>query len=98
MLRRLWDQDSEAEGVAWYKRWHDWAARSQLAPVKRVAAMIRRHLPGVLAYFRHRITNSTSEALNSTIQVIKKRSFGFRSFDNFRIAVLFHCGGLQLHP
>ncbi len=67
-------------------------------PVKKVAAMLRRHLPGVLAYFTHRITNSASEALNSTIQMIKKRAFGFRSFDNFRIAILFRCGGLQLHP
>jgi transposase len=60
--------------------------------------MIRRHLTGVLSYFTHRITNSASEALNSTIQMIKKRAFGFRSFDNFRVAILLRCGGLQLHP
>jgi transposase len=59
--------------------------------------MIRRHLPGVLSYFTHRVTNSASEALNSTIQMIKKRAFGFRSF-NFCVAALFRCGGLQLHP
>jgi transposase len=97
-LRQLWDQPSRANGEAWYRRWHYWATHSQLAPVKAVAAMIRRHLSGVLAYFHHRITNSSSEAINSTIQMIKKRAFGFRSFDNFRVAVLFRCGGLQLHP
>ncbi len=97
-LRELWDQPSRSQGEAWYKRWHFWATHSRLAPVKRVAAMIRRHLPGVLSYFTHRITNSASEALNSTIQMIKKRAFGFRSFENFRTAVLFRCGGLQLHP
>ena len=41
--------------------------------------MIRRHLLGVLSYFMHRITNSSSEALNSTIQMIKKRPYSFRS-------------------
>jgi hypothetical protein len=71
---------------------------ARLEPVTKVAAMIRRHLPGVLAYFTHRITNSASETLNSTIQMIKKRAFGFRSFDNFRVPILFRCGGLQLHP
>lgn len=97
-LRELWDQPSRSRGEAWYKNWNAWATRSRLAPVKKVAAMIRRHLDGVLAYFTHRITNSASEALNSTIQMIKKRAFGYRSFDNFRVAVLFRCGGLRLHP
>jgi len=97
-LRDLWDQASRSDGKAWYKRWHFWATHSRLEPVKKVAAMIRRHLDGVLSYFTHRITNSACEALNSTIQMIKKRAFGFRSFPNFRVAVLFRCGGLQLHP
>jgi transposase len=95
-LRCLWDQPTPEAGEAWYKKWHAWAIRSRLQPVKKVAAMVRRHLPGVLAYFTHRITNSASEALNSTIQMIKKRAFGFRSFPNFRTAILFRCGGLQL--
>lgn len=97
-LRDLWDQPSRKSGDAWYKRWHFWATHSRLAPVKKVASMIRNHLAGVLAYFKHRITTSTSEALNSTIQMIKKRAFGFRNFNNFRTAILFRCGGLQLHP
>ena len=97
-LRSLWDMPTLARGEELYKRWHFWATHSRLQPVKKVAAMIRRHLPGVLSYFTHRITNSASEALNATIQMIKKRAFGFRSFDNFRVAILFRCGGLQLHP
>ena len=60
--------------------------------------MIKRHLPNVLSYFRHRITNSASEALNSVIQMLKKRAFGYRSFRNFRTAILFRCGGLDLYP
>ena len=56
--------------------------------------MIERHLPNVLTYFKHRITNAGSEAINSVIQMLKKRAFGYRSFPNFRAAVLFHCGGL----
>jgi hypothetical protein len=29
--------------------------------------------------------------------MLKKRAFGYRSFANFRTAVLFRCGGLHLH-
>lgn len=98
MLRDLWDRRSELAAKRWYARWHAWATRSRLEPVRKVAAMIRRHLPNVLSYFTNAVTNAASEAINSTVQMIKKRAFGFRSFSNFRTAVLFRCGGLDLYP
>jgi transposase len=98
MLRDLWDRPSELAAKRWYARWRSWATRSRLTPVRKVAAMIHRHLPNVLSYFTNAVTNAASEAINSTIQMIKKRAFGFRSFPNFRVAVLFRCGGLDLYP
>lgn len=98
LLRSLWKRPSEETGRRWWRRWYSWATRCRLTPVRNVAAMLKRHLPNVLSYFRHRVTNSTSEALNSVIQMIKKRAFGFRNFDNFRTSVLFRCGGLDLYP
>jgi transposase len=97
-LRELWKQRSRAAGERWWQRWYGWAIRSRLAPVKKVAAMIKRHLPNVLTYFKHRITNAGSEAINSVLQMLKKRAFGYRSFPNFRTVVLFRCGGLRLYP
>jgi transposase len=97
-LRALWKQPSRAAGERWYKRWYSWAVRSRLTPVKKVAAMVRRHLQNVLTYFKHRITNAGSEAINSVVQMLKKRAFGYRSFENFRTVVLFRCGGLDLYP
>lgn len=97
-LRGLWKHRSRAAGERWWKRWYGWATRSRLEPVKKVAAMVKRHLPSVLTYFKHRITNAGSEALNSVIQMLKKRAFGYRSFKNFRTVILFRCGGLNLYP
>jgi transposase len=97
-LRELWKQRSRAAGERWYDEWYSWAVRSRLTPVKKVAAMVKRHLPNVLTYFKHRITNAGSEAINSVIQMLKKRAFGYRSFRNFRTVVLFRCGGLDLYP
>lgn len=98
MLRDWWKRPSEQAARRWYTRWRAWATRCRLPPVRKVAAMIHRHLPNVLTYFSNPVTNAASEAINSTIQMIKKRAFGFRSFPNFRIAVLFRCGGLDLYP
>lgn len=97
-LRGLWKQRSRAAGERWYQRWYSWAVRSRLTPVKKVAAMVKRHLHNVLTYFKHRITNAGSEAINSVVQMLKKRAFGYRSFENFRTVVLFRCGGLDLYP
>lgn len=61
--------------------------------------MVKRHLPNVLTYLKHRITNAGSEAINSVVQMLKKRAFGYRNFENFRTVVLFRCGGsLRLPP
>jgi transposase len=60
--------------------------------------MIRRHLDNVLTYFDHRITNATSEGLNSKIQTVKKNSYGFRNRDHLKTAIFFHCGGLKPYP
>ena len=60
--------------------------------------MIQRHLPNVLTFFAHRITNAVSEGLNSKIQTIKKMACGFRNREHFKTALYFHCGSLDLYP
>ena len=52
----------------------------------------------ILIYYTHRVTNAVSEGINSAIQTIKKRAFGFRNPRNFKTAIYFHCGGLDLYP
>jgi transposase len=97
-LRDLWAQDSSKTGAAYWRWWHFWATHSRLKPVIGVARMIKDHLRGVLNYFEHRITNAVAEGLNSKIATIQKMAYGFRNKDHFRTAVMFRCGGLQLHP
>ncbi len=60
-----------------WKHWYFWATHSRLKPVVEVARMIHGHLDNVLTYFDHRITNATSEGLNSKIQTIKKTPMVF---------------------
>jgi len=39
-----------------------------------------------------------TEGLNSKIQEIKYHARGYRNRENFRMAILFHCGGLDMDP
>ncbi len=39
-----------------------------------------------------------SEGLRAKIQKIKSMTCGFRNIENFKTAISFHCGGLDLYP
>ena len=76
----------------------DWAARSQLEPIKKVAKTLRAHLEGILRAQHYDATNASAESLNSLIQKAKYLARGFRNRERFRTAILFFRGGLNLYP
>ena len=78
--------------------WYAWAVRSRLAPIMRLARMLRRHWSNVRTFFTHRVTNAGAESMNSKIQKIKILARGFRNRERFRMAIYFHLGGLDLYP
>ena len=41
---------------------------------------------------------AVAEDLNSKTMSIKRMAAGFRNKNNFRTAIYFYCGGLDLHP
>lgn len=80
------------------KRWLAWASRSRLPPFVRVARTLRKHLPGILAYARTRLTNAFTEGLNNRTRVLARRAFGFHSAPPL-IASIYLCeGGVHLEP
>ena len=97
-LRDLWDYRSVGWARKFFRGWFGWARRSRLKPVKKVAAMIKNHLANILTYCTHRITNAVAEGLNSKIMSVKRRACGYRNKENFKLAIYFFCGGLDLHP
>jgi transposase len=97
-LRELWDCRHERDAMAFWKRWYFWATHSRLQPMIKAAKMIAGHLPNVLTWFKHRISNAMAEGLNSKVATIQKRACGYRNASHFKVAVYFHCGGLDLWP
>jgi transposase len=97
-FRELWGFSRLAWAVRHFKAWFFWATHSCLEPLIEVARMFRKYSAKILTYFRHRITNAVSEGLNSKIQTIKKKAYGYRNRKNYKIAIYFHCGGLNLYP
>ncbi len=97
-FRWFWDEPDAIAGREFFDHWYNWAIRSRLEPMKKVAKMLKNRLDNILSWFRHRITNSNAEGFNSRIQAIKSNARGFKSFQNYRTRILFFCGKLALKP
>jgi transposase len=97
-FQHFWSFDTRVGARSFFDQWHRAADATGLRPLQKVADMFLNHITGLLSYAVHKITNAVTEGFNSKIQMIKSAARGFRSFENYRIAILFHCGKLNLHP
>lgn len=98
MLRDLWAQDSAQAATNFFNEWYKRVIHTRLEPMKTVARSIKERLVNVVSYCTHHITNGVAEGLNSKIMSIKRRVGGFRNRQNFKTAIFFYCGGLDLYP
>jgi len=94
----LWHYRSRGWARRAWLAWFNWAIRSRLEPIRKVAWMIKRHLNGILNAIVLGVTNARSEGINAKIQWIKYTARGFRNRERFRTAIYFHLGGLDLYP
>jgi transposase len=78
--------------------WLSWAARSRLEPFVRVARTIRKHLGGILAYVRERLTNGFLEGMNNRFRMIAHRAFGFHTHLALSAMIFLCCSGVVLDP
>jgi len=97
-FRTFWAYRYPGAAKTFFTRWYWWATHSRLKPMATVAKLIKRHLPNLLTYLRHRLTNAGLEGVNAVIQWVKKTARGFRNAEHFKTAIYFHCGGLDLYP
>ena len=98
MLRDLWVHDTAAQATTYFTDWYKRVIHTKLEPLKKVARTIKARLVNVVSDCTHGITNGVAEGMNSKIMAIKRRVGGYRNCDNFKTAIYFYCGGLDLYP
>ena len=97
-LREFWTYGYAKPAGKYFRKWYFWATHSRLVPIIKAAKTLKSHLPNILTYFKHYISNATAEGINSKIQTLKQMACGFRNREHYRTAIYFHCGGLDLYP
>lgn len=99
-FRRFWQYRSPTWAAAYLKAWTNRAMRSRLAPMKKVARMLRQHEDLLLNYFRakRQYTNAMVEGMNHKARVSLARSFGHRSFEVLKLVLYHNLGALPEPP
>jgi transposase len=98
MLQDLWAQETVGKAKNYFSDWYQGVIRTKMAPMKKLARSFKERIDNIVTYCTHGITNAVAEGINSKIMSIKRRVEGYRNIENFKTAVLFYCGGLNLDP
>jgi transposase len=84
----------------WYlEKWCTRAMRSRLDPIKDFVKTLRNHQPLLMNWFKAKkaFSSGTVEGLNRKINLVTRKSYGFRSFEARKVA-LFHTMGKLPEP
>lgn len=77
------------------RHWCTCVMRSKVEPMKKVAAMVRRHFEGIVAWAQTRQTNGFLEAINGLFQAAKRRARGFVKLSTIRTVLFLIAGKLN---
>jgi len=87
-----------SEAFHLYTRWASDATNRHVDELNKVVQMFNNHIKGVVNALTTSFSNAMAERLNGKIQLLKSVGRGYRTFKNFRSAILFFHGGLDLYP
>jgi transposase len=69
----------------------DSLAMSKLKELKALRKTLIKWRDEILNYFENRITNARTEGYNNVCKQLQKRAYGYKSFSNYRLRVLYVC-------
>jgi len=93
-FEQLYESSDEIAARCFLSEWTARCVESGLMPFCKLARRLLRWAEGILAYFKHRISNGVAEGINHKIKVMKRRSYGFRDLDYFFLKIMGCAGNL----
>jgi transposase len=62
------------------------------SPARSLAQTLQSWLEPIVRMWRFSKSNGITEGFHTKMEMISRRAFGFRNFENYRLRVLAHCG------
>lgn len=91
-LLDILDEPDEKTAVIRLNEWKKNVKKSPFDEFKKLVKTIENYLYGILNYFKYKITNAASEAFNNKIGLLKRRAFGYRDLEYFKLKIIQQCG------
>jgi transposase len=88
----IFDERDEDNARKRLVKWFENVKEAGLPQFETVVKTIKSYFYGIKNYFKYRLTNAASEAFNTKINVIKRRAYGFRDLEYFKLKILQSCG------
>jgi transposase len=95
-FRALFGQPDDTHAFISLNTWFMDVKNITLHHLDQAAKAFKKHLKPVTNALWHKASNAMAERLNGGIQELKAISKGFRNYENFRAAILFHYGKLNI--
>ena len=77
-FQQIYHAQNDTEFVELLSQWYEWVSNSALEPMKKAAAMVRKHWDGIVNWKKSQINNGILEGLNSVIQAAKRKARGYK--------------------
>jgi transposase len=62
------------------------------SPLRTLANTLTRWMEPIIAMWRFSKSNGITEGFHNKMEMMSRRAYGFRNFENYRLRVLTHCG------
>lgn len=86
-LYQVWKCKSKGQAEEYLDEWFKKARDTGVTKIIKLANMIGSHRTGILNWFDHQISTGPLEGLNNKIKVLKRRAYGYRDKEYFKLKI-----------
>jgi transposase len=91
----FFDQPDESSAKSVFEEVGEWIFQAGFLPLIDWHRKLERGWDTLKNYFRYRVTSALSEGQNNVIKMLKRRAFGYRNMEYFRLKIMQVCGYLN---
>ena len=92
---QVFSEVNEKEAESTFEQIGQWIRDAGIPDLKKWYAHLARRWEHVAAYYRSPTTSALSEGVNNVIKTIKRRAFGYRNMEYFKLKIMQVCGHLK---
>ena len=95
-LADMWNYQLREDAEEHFKSVISWCVRSRMKPFVKLGHTLKRHIDGILGYFKNYTTSAAIEAVNGLLQLARRRARGYRTFRNYQAIAYWIAGDLDI--